>query len=248
MTFTGTSILVTGAASGIGLATARHLAERGAARLILVDRNGEALDRVELPCTVERLVGNVADPALWATAPLDGLDHAVLNAGVPGVGAITDMPFDEWRRVLSANLDGVFLSLQAVLRAMRDGGSAVLVASAAGLKVEKNIAAYAASKAAVIQLARVAALESAERRIRVNAIAPGGVETPIWHDTDWFRGLEAEHGREGAYRSIAAEGTPLQRFARPEEIAAQIAFLLANETSGYTTGSVLVSDGGYTLT
>jgi NAD(P)-dependent dehydrogenase (short-subunit alcohol dehydrogenase family) len=248
MNFAGTSTLITGAASGIGLATAHHLASQGAGRLILADRDGEALDRVALPCAVERLVGDVADPRLWADASLHDLDHAVLNAGVPGVAAITEMAFDEWRRVLSVNLDGVFLSLQAALRAMREKGSAVIVASAAGLKPEKNIAAYAASKAAVIQLSRVAALESAERRIRVNAIAPGGVETPIWHDTDWFRELEAEHGREGAYRSIAADGTPLQRFASPQEIAAQIAFLLSNETSGYTTGSVLVTDGGYTLT
>jgi NAD(P)-dependent dehydrogenase (short-subunit alcohol dehydrogenase family) len=248
MNFAGTSTLVTGAASGIGLATARHLAEQGAGRLILVDRDGDALDKVALPCTIERRVGDVADPSLWSEAGLADLDHAVLNAGVPGIGAIVDMPFDEWRRVLSANLDGVFLSLQAALRALRPGGSAVIVASAAGLKPEKNIAAYAASKAAVLQLARVAALEGAERAIRVNAIAPGGVETPIWHGTDWFQELEARHGREGAYRSLAAEGTPLKRFARAQEIAGQIAFLLANEASGFTTGSLLVSDGGYTLT
>lgn len=248
MDFAGTSILVTGAASGIGAATARHLADHGAGRLILADRDARGLEGLGLACEVRPLVGDVTDPALWSASDLGSLDHAVLNAGVPGVGAITDMPFEEWRRVLSVNLDGVFLSLQAALRAMRDGGSLVIVASAAGLKAEKNIAAYASSKAAVIQLARVAALECADRRIRVNAIAPGGVETPIWDGTDWFRKLEARLGRDGAYRSIASDGTPLQRFARPEEIAAQIAFLLANELSGYMTGSVLVTDGGYSVT
>ena len=247
MNFAGTSILVTGAASGIGAATARHLADHGAGRLILADRDSAGLEKLDLRCEVRRLAGDVSDPAFWSSAELGPLDHAVLNAGVPGVGAITDMPFEEWRRVLAVNLDGVFLSLQAALRAMQDGGSAVIVASAAGLKAEKNIAAYASSKAAVIQLARVAALEGADRRIRVNAIAPGGVETPIWDGTDWFRALEARHGREGAYRAIASEGTPLKRFARPEEIAAQIAFLLSAEVSGYTTGSVLVTDGGYSV-
>jgi NAD(P)-dependent dehydrogenase (short-subunit alcohol dehydrogenase family) len=248
MNFAGTSILVTGAGSGIGAATARHLASLGAGRLLLNDRHEERIAALALPCEVRPMVGDVADPALWSEALPGPLDHAVLNAGVPGVGAITDMPFQEWRRVLSANLDGVFLSLQAALRAMRDGGSVVIVASAAALKPEKNIAAYAASKAAVVQLTRVAALEAAERGIRVNAIAPGGVETPIWDGTDWFRDLEAKLGREGAYRSLAEQGTPLKRFARPEEIAAQIAFLLSNELSGFTTGSVLVTDGGYTAT
>jgi NAD(P)-dependent dehydrogenase (short-subunit alcohol dehydrogenase family) len=244
--FAGTTCLVTGAASGIGLATARHLAEQGAGRLILADRNASALEALRLRCDVVKRVGDVADPANWAE-PLPPLDHAVINAGVPGVGPIVDMPFEEWRRVLAVNLDGVFLSLQAAMRAMRDGGSAVIVASAAGVKAAKGTGAYAASKAAVIQLARVAALEGAERRIRVNVIAPGGVESPIWHGTDWFRELESRLGREEAYRSLAQEGTPLGRFAIPEEIAAQIAFLLSNEVSGYTTGSVLITDGGYSV-
>jgi NAD(P)-dependent dehydrogenase (short-subunit alcohol dehydrogenase family) len=237
---------VTGAASGIGLACATLLAERGAGRLILADRNGPALEALRLPGDIVRRVGDVAEPGNW-TEPLPPLDHAVINAGVPGIGPLVDMPFEEWRRVLAVNLDGVFLSLQAALRAMRDGGSAVIVASAAGVRAAKGTAAYSASKAAVIQLARVAALESAERKIRVNVIAPGGVESPIWHEVDWFKELEAKLGREEAYRSLAKEGTPLGRFAVPEEIAAQIAFLLSNETSGYTTGSVLITDGGYTV-
>lgn len=247
MHFSGTSTLVTGAASGIGLACAQHLAEHGAGRLVLTDRNAEGLEEVQLGCETVRLAGDVADPLLWSSARLGELDHAILNAGVPGVGPITDMPFEEWRRVMAVNLDGVFLSLQAALRAMRDGGSIVIVASAAGIKPREGLCAYGSSKAAVIQLARIAALEGAPRRIRVNAIAPGGVETPIWSDTDWFRDLEGKMGREQAFAAIAQDGTPLKRFASSQEIAAQIAFLLSNEVSGFTTGSVLVSDGGYTL-
>lgn len=246
MHFSGTTTLITGAASGIGLATARYLADHGAGRLILFDRDGEALDKLDIHCETVRITGDVADPALWAQAGLGELDHAVVNAGVPGVGAITEMGFEEWRRVLSANLDGAFLTLQAALRAMREGGSIVCVASAAGLKAEKHIGAYAASKAGLIQLARVAAKESAARRIRVNVVAPGGVETPIWESAD-FRKRAAEIGREGAFAEIASAGTPLGRFAKPAEIAGQMAFLLSNESCGTVTGSVFLSDGGYLL-
>ena len=114
------------------------------------------------------------------------------------------------------------------------------------LALAVGIGAYAASKAGLIQLARVAAKEVAARRIRVNVMAPGGVETAIWESED-FKTRIAAIGRDAAFAEIAARGTPLGRFAKPEEIAGQIAFLLSNEASGYVTGSVLVSDGGYLL-
>lgn len=253
MDFTGRTILVTGAASGIGLATAHALAKAGAARLVLSDLDSAGLDRIALPCAVERIVGDVRDEALWAGAAplLDGIDHAVIGAGVPGGGPIADLSLDEWRRVMSVNLDGAFLSLRAVLRGMRarsqGGGSIVLIASAAGVKAEPGIAAYAASKAAVIQLAKVAAKEGAARGIRVNAIAPAGVETPIWDGMAFFDDLVAKEGsRAAAFAAMARPATPLGRYAKPEEVAAQIAFLLS-DASAFTTGSVLVTDGGYTL-
>jgi NAD(P)-dependent dehydrogenase (short-subunit alcohol dehydrogenase family) len=245
MNFAGRSILVTGAASGIGLATARLLADSGAGRLLLVDRDAEALQSMELGCELVRVAGDVADPELWARTSLGRVDHAVVNAGVPGVAPITEMPFAEWRRVLSANLDGAFLALQAALRAMNEGGSIVCVASAAGFKAEPGIGAYAASKAGLIQLARVAAKEQAGRRIRVNAIAPGGTETPMWEGPE-FNARVSEIGRDQAFAEIAAHGTPLGRFAKPEEIAGQIAFLLS-DAAATITGTVLVSDGGYLL-
>lgn len=246
MHFAGTSVLITGAASGIGLATARYLAEHGAGRLILVDRDETRLEAVHLPSEVVRVAGDVADPALWSGLQLGELDHAVVNAGVAGMAPVTNMQFAEWRRILSANLDGAFLTLQAALRSLRDGGSVVCVASAAGLKAEKGIGAYAASKAGLMQLARVAAKEVAARKIRVNVIAPGGVETAIW-ESEQFQARITAIGRDAAFAEIATQGTPLGRFAMPEEIAGQIAFVLSNETSGYLTGSVLVSDGGYLL-
>ncbi len=241
--------LVTGAASGIGLAVARHLAEQGAERLVLTDVDAEALARVRVGCTVDLVPGDVRDEALWdELAPrLDGLDHAVVNAGVAGAGPIADLALEDWRRIVSVNLDGAFLTLRAVMRAMRGrGGSIVAVASAAGLKAEPGIAAYGASKAALIQLAKVAAKEGAADRIRVNAIAPAGVETPVWDAVPMFADRAARIGREAAFAELVALATPIGRYAKPEEIAAQIAFLLS-DTAATITGSVLVSDGGYLL-
>ena len=239
--------LVTGAASGIGLATATLLADT-AERLILVDRDADALARVALPCTVDLLPGDVADEEFWESAApyLGGLTHAVVNAGVAGAGAIAELDFAEWRRILSVNLDGAFLTLRAAMRAIDGAGAIVAVASAAGIKAEPGIAAYAASKAGLIQLVRVAAKEGAARRLRVNAIAPAGVETPVWDAVPMFATRAAEIGRDAAFAELAAMGTPLGRYARPEETARQVAFLLSDDAA-LMTGSVLVSDGGYTL-
>jgi len=160
------------------------------------------------------------------------------------------MDFADWRRVLAVNLDGAFLTLRAAMRAIRSagrGGAIVVTASVAGIKAEPGIAAYGASKAAVIHLARIAAKEGAEVGIRVNAIAPGGVETPIWTNLPFFQDLvSSTGGEEAAYKAMAEMGTPLGRYAKPEEIAAQIAFLLSDDAA-FTTGACLVSDGGYSL-
>jgi NAD(P)-dependent dehydrogenase (short-subunit alcohol dehydrogenase family) len=246
MRFEGKSVLVTGAASGIGRAVVELVARQGAARLVLVDLNPDDLRRADFGCAVETLGGDVADPSLWASARLGGIDHAVINAGVAGASLITDMDFAEWRRILSVNLDGAFLSLQAALRAIRDGGSIVTVASAAGLKPEPGVAAYGASKAGLIQLTKVAAKEAAGRRVRVNAIAPGGVETPVWDAVPMFAERAREIGRQEAFAELAAMATPMGRYATADEIAEQIAFLLS-DAAATVTGSVLVSDGGYTL-
>jgi NAD(P)-dependent dehydrogenase (short-subunit alcohol dehydrogenase family) len=251
MQFDNQTILVTGAASGIGAAVATRLANSGARKLILVDTDE---DRVRdfafsLPCERALVVGDVADAGLWRDADLTGLTNAVVNAGIASAGPIETMELEEWRRVMRVNLDGAFLTLQASMRAIASngaGGSIVVTASAAGVKAERGIAAYAASKAGAIQLARVAAKEGAERKIRVNVIAPGGVETPIWDAVPIFADRAAEIGREAAFAELAAMATPLKRYAQPDEIAAQIAFLLSDDCAT-VTGSVFVSDGGYTL-
>lgn len=240
-------VLVTGAASGIGAATARLLQANGA-RVIVMDRHEDGLSAF---ANCHAVVGDVADPALWESIDLSGLTHAVLNAGISDGGMpIADLPFSDWRRVMAINLDGAFASLGAAMRAIRatgKGGAVVLTASATGIKAQPRTAAYSASKAAVIQLAKVAALEGAPDNIRVNCIAPSGVETPMWRDMPFFRDLVATSGSEAAaFAAIAQGDTPLGRFATAEEIAAQICFLLS-DAAATITGTCLVSDGGYTL-
>jgi len=249
--FTDARIMITGAASGIGAATARRLADDGARKLILFDWDEVKLRDFgfTLPCERQPIIGDVADEALWSSSDLTGLTHAVINAGIGEGKPIADMSFEDWRRVMRVNLDGAFLSLQAALKAIRatgGGGAIVVTASVAGIKAEPGIAAYAASKAAAIQLARVAAREAAPDGIRVNAIAPGGVETPIWRNVDMFTDLVNQTGSEEAAFQAFGAGAPLGRFAKPEEIAAQIAFLLSDD-SATVTGSCFVSDGGYSL-
>ena len=251
-------ILVTGAASGIGAATARRLTADGARGLVLIDRDDAGLAALagELETEVLTLGMDVSDQGGWAgveaaaEARFGGVDRVVVNAGIADGSTVAETTFEAWRKVMAVNLDGAFLTLKSGLKLIRlggNGGAVVMVASAAGIKAEPGIGAYAASKAGVIQLARVAAKESAAEKIRVNAIAPGGVETAIWTQAPFFRDLAQKVGSErAAYDQMAAMATPLGRFATADEIAGQIAFLLS-DAAATITGSVLVSDGGYTL-
>ena len=247
--FSGRTALVTGAASGIGAACARWLDRHGAAHLVLVDTDADGLAALDLTCSADRVTGSVADPDLWARleAGWDRLDHAVVNAGIGGSGEITDLTLDEWRRVMSVNCDGAFLTLAASLRAMRKtgGGSAVLTASVTGIKPVPGIGPYGVAKAGVAHMARIAAAENAKHGIRVNAIAPGGIDTAIWDSGEAFRDAVAKHGRDATLKTMAGT-TPRGQFATPDEIAGEIGFLLSDMAAN-VTGHVWVSDGGYSF-
>ena len=245
--FSSKTALVTGAASGIGAACALWLARQGVARLVLVDRDGDGLERLDLRC--ERIAGDVADEALWQRleSEIASLDYAVLNAGIAAGGTIADTSFAEWRKVMGVNLDGMFLSLRTVMRRMTGAGAIVLTSSVAGFKTEPGNGPYGVTKAGVIHLAKAAAKEGAAKGIRVNAIAPGGVDTAIWDEIEFFKSLVAQTGsREAAIAAMGSASAPLGRFATAEEIAGQVGFLLS-DAAATITGTVLVSDGGYLL-
>lgn len=251
--FSGKTALITGAASGIGAATARFLAEHGAASLVLTDRDEAGLEALDLPCETKLVAGDVGDPAHWdqVTAHLDGLDHAILNAGVAGAAKpILELDWERWRRTCATNLDGVFLGLKHAMTAMAagTGGSAVITASVAAVRGISSVD-YGATKAAVAHMARIAGREGGPRCIRVNAIAPGGVDTPIWDTTEAFSSFVADKmagDRARAIEEFGKFGNPIGRFATADEIAGQIAFLLS-PMAATINGTVLVSDGGFSV-
>lgn len=248
--FEKSTALVTGAASGIGAACAKALAARGAAKLILVDVDEAGLAAMDLACDVERVTGSVAHEALWSALEpqLEGLDHAIVNAGIGSGGPIAELTLAEWRRIMDVNLDGAFLTLRSSLKAMQasgKGGSVVITASTTGVKSVPGVGPYGISKAAVAHMARIAAAENAAANIRVNAIAPGGVDTAIWESGEDFNRSVKAIGREETIRRMA-KTTPSGRFATSEEIADNILFMLSDAGSNIT-GHVLVSDGGFTL-
>lgn len=248
--FSGRVALVTGAASGIGAACAQWLDRHGAAELVLVDIDGAGLDTLEFGCAVRKFVGDVTDEALWdrVEAALPRLDHAVLSAGIASGSPVVGQDFAEWKRMQAVNLDGVFLALRCSLRAMLKGEgnrSVVMLSSAAGVKAMPLTSAYGTTKAAIAHLAKVAAAEHVSDKIRVNAIAPGRVETPIWQKSGYFESLVEQHGsREAARAVIAAEASVMGRVAQAEDMANQIGFLLSDQ-AWTITGEVLGSDCGY---
>ena len=245
---TSGKFLITGAASGIGRAVALRLAGAHGVRLVLVDRDEAGLLALSNEVAKERhafLAMDVALESNWQKAAgiLAGLDGAVACAGISAAQPVTEMTLDTWRKVMTVNLDGMFLTLQASLKSMKDGGSFVAMSSATAQKAAPMTAAYGASKAGLEQLIKVAALEAAPRNITVNALAPGGVKTPMFSSQDAFQSQARDEGESAAWASLAG-ATPLKRFADADEIAA-LAVTVLTGSAGLMTGSVISCDGGY---
>lgn len=221
--------IVTGGASGIGAACVARLQDAGA-RVEVLDVHAapptDVADEAEVVTSVARAVG-----------ALGGLDIAILSAGVGGSAPLLDLTTAEWDRVMNVNLRGAFLCLRECARAMRECGSAgaiVTITSVSGFLTERTMAHYSASKAGLAQLTRSAARELGAYGIRVNAVAPGTTDTPMFAPTRYLPGFQER----------AAARAALGRVGSASDVA-QAAVALC--TLDWVTGQIVVADGGVSL-
>ncbi|MEM7091468.1 MAG: SDR family NAD(P)-dependent oxidoreductase [Actinomycetota bacterium] len=237
-------VCITGAASGIGRATAQRVHDEGAS-VAIADLDGDGAQGLaaELGERTVAIQLDVTDysavEAMVSTAveTFSGLDVIFNNAGVSSMGRVDELDPDEWHRVIDIDLNAVFYGCRAAVPALRErgGGAIVNTASISGLFGDWGLPAYNAAKGAVMNLTRALAADHARDNIRVNAVCPGGIETAM---TDAL--VQSRRAQEQYRRLI-----PQARMGRPEEIAAAVAFLASDDAS-YVTGHGLVVDGGVT--
>ncbi len=241
----GRVALVTGGAGGIGLGIVERLLADGA--------YVASLDLAGATVTSDRrlsLIGNAADEADVDKAMNDivawkgGLDIMVCNAGVIGVGPVAGMDFAEWRRITEINLHSVFLGSRAAARQMiarKRGGSIINASSGAGRRGVPNLSHYCASKAAIIMLTQSLAVELAPHRIRVNAYAPGHIETPFWGGI--AEGFSRVTGKSPAEVVEGFRATvPWGRFGSAADVAAAVSWL-ASDDAEYVSGQTIAMNG-----
>ena len=245
----GKSAVITGAGNGIGRATAIQFADEGA-RLVINDIDKRSLAAVAETLTsagadIVEVVGNVADPAdaqAMISAAISNygvIDILVANAGVIPLGTITDTAPEDWDRVMDVDARGMFLTCKyAITEMARQGsGSIICLSSISGMAGQRGQAAYGPAKFVATGLTRHLAVEWAQHGIRVNAVAPGTIETEAVRQV-----VEAADGRR--YVDLIREQHPMKRLGQPAEVAQAIVFLASDDAS-FITGEVLAVDGGY---
>jgi meso-butanediol dehydrogenase/(S,S)-butanediol dehydrogenase/diacetyl reductase len=246
MDFSGKAVLVTGAASGMGAATARQFSASGA-DVVMVDRNAELALQVAAEIgAAPPLVGDVGDSGFCRQAVSAALErHGRLDILVNAAGIIvradalgtTD---EQWQRVMNVNVNGVFFMSRAAVAVMRDQGKGAIVnfGSIWGAVGAAGVTAYCASKGAVHQLTRAMALEFVKDGIRVNAVCPGEVDTPMIRS-------ERSGPVTAEMMQALADSVPMGRLAEPVEIARVVVFL-ASDAASYMTGAMVNVDAGFT--
>lgn len=238
----GKVAVITGGASGIGAATARLFVSEGA-KVVLVDLNeekGKAFEQelkalsaealfIKANITSEAEVAQIFKQAIEAFGKVDVVFN---NAGIGRVHASHDLDYSEWRNTVNVDLDGVFLVAREAIREMlkAGGGTIVNTASMYGWVGSPGSAAYNAAKGGVVNLTRSLALEYAEQNIRINALCPGFIDTPIIPEES---------------KQALASATPMKRLGQADEMAKAVLFL-ASDDSSFMTGNSLIVDGGYT--
>lgn len=245
LTLTGKTALVTGGSTGIGLETARLLADRGATVFITgrnVDRLTEAAGQIP---GLKTLSNDAGDPAAidtlaaWIKEEAGGLDILVLNAGITPFAPLGAWDAEKIDEVFGVNVRGPWLTVQALAPLMKDGASIVNIGSIAGERGAPATGVYGATKAALSLMTKALVPTLADRHIRVNTVSPGPIETPAWGKTGLPDDVIAQ------VKTDRAAANPLKRYGRPSEVAEAIAFL-ASPAASYINGIEMFVDGGIT--